>query len=161
MLSKCSGNYSTRFEYQTSYHIVLNVMPEKIPSFPFKLSQGADFWNVRKDLNLWCFIFKSCLVLIEQWIRNEADHRETWLWNEVSSSRCNFDALGKSGGQLCLPLPVDCGPCSEPLLSCMRAFSCPALFFPCLLWSPVTEMPLLWCWEQRLNAALQTRSMLL
>lgn len=38
-------------------------MPDKIPSFPFKLSQGADFWNVRKDLNLWCFIFKSCLVL--------------------------------------------------------------------------------------------------
>lgn len=71
----------------------LNLMPDKIASFPFKLLQVEEP-NESEGPKPVVF-----LLLNEQWIR-EGLHVETrcFLSNAI------FDALGKFGGLLCLPV---------------------------------------------------------
>lgn len=76
----------------TSYSVVLNLMPDKIASFPFKWLEGEEP-NESKGPKPVVFLF-----LNEQWIRKRL-HVETrcFLPNAI------FDVLGKSSGLLCLP----------------------------------------------------------
>lgn len=130
LLWRCSGimtiwlGLSSNNWISTSYCVVLNLMPDKIASFPFTLFQGEEP-SESEGPKLVVF-----LLLNEQWIRQRLFETRCFLPNAI------FDALGKSGGLLCLPV---FRPMQQDYICC-EAFlwSCP-VFSPCLLWKSVPE----------------------
>lgn len=131
LLWRCSGimiiwlGLSSNNWSSTSYCVVLNLMPDKIASFPFTLLQGEEPSESEGPKPVVFLLFN------EQWIRQRL-HVETrcFLPNAI------VDALGKSGRLLCLPV---CWPMKQHCVCC-EAFmwSCP-VFPPCLLRKPVPE----------------------
>lgn len=105
LLWRCSGimtiwlGLSSNNWSSTSYCEDLNLMPDKIASFPFKLLQGEEPRESEGPKTCVFFFFVCFLLLNEQWIR-EVFHAEPRCF----LSNAFFDALWKIGGLLCLPV---------------------------------------------------------